>query len=130
MDIITLDEEYCSECNSYIGLIGLVGSGLCPRCQREISALEEEDFDDAFGFDVVPEPAPTLQEEQEALNELQVTDPETYKYIKHAEYDPEPSDDDATEDELHHTELSPLALPKHEKPRRAKKSEESPHADH
>lgn len=124
-DIITMDEEYCGNCNSYIGL--LETSGLCPRCRQEIS-VQEEELDDGFGFDWEPEPTP--EEEQEALDELQVTDPETYNYIKYAKYDPEPGDDDATEDELHHTELSPLALPKHEKPRRAKKSEESPHADH
>lgn len=118
MDIITLDEEYCSECNSYIGLIGLVGSGLCPRCQREISNQEAEEFDDAFGFDVVPEREPTPEEEQEALDELQVTDPETYNYIKYAKYDPEPSDDDGTEDELPHTEISPLLLPQRKKPQR------------
>lgn len=114
MDIITLDEEYCGNCNSYIGL--LETSGLCPRCQREIGAQEEE-FDDGYGF--YREPEPTSEEEQEALDELQVTDPETYNYIKHAEYDPEPSDDDvANEDELPHTEISPLALPRNEKPRR------------
>ena len=64
MDIITLDEEYCGNCNSYTGLIGLVGSGLCPRCRAEIS------------------------------------------------------DDDGTEDELPYLEISPLALPRHEKPKR------------